>query len=67
MLGSGCDLAFGTSTGALGFRKFPNPRFNRERWLKVNGTLDNWEGFRKRLSSDPGTSDSRVAGRLAWK
>ena len=58
---STCDLAFGTSTGALGFRKFPNPRFNRDRWLKVNGTLDNWEGFRKRLSSEAGTTDSRVS------
>ena len=25
---SACDLRFGTSTGALGFRKFPNPRFD---------------------------------------
>ena len=25
---SACGLAFGTSTGALGFRKFPNPRFD---------------------------------------
>jgi hypothetical protein len=31
---SPCDLAFGTSTGALGFRKFPNPRFDRARWLR---------------------------------
>ena len=29
---SPCDLRFGTSTGALGFRKFPNPRFDREAW-----------------------------------
>ena len=27
-----CDLRFGTSTGALGFRKFPNPRFDAARW-----------------------------------
>ena len=25
---SACDLKFGTSTGALGLRKFPNPRFD---------------------------------------
>ncbi|WP_291997301.1 hypothetical protein [Candidatus Accumulibacter sp. ACC012] len=25
---SACDLKFGTSTGALGIRKFPNPRFD---------------------------------------
>jgi len=49
---SSCDLAFGTSTGALGFRKFPNPRFDKERWLKVNQTLASWEGFSKRLAAD---------------
>ena len=27
-----CLLAFGTSAGALGFRKFPNPRFKKENW-----------------------------------
>jgi hypothetical protein len=31
-----CHLAFGTSTGAIGFRKFPNPRFNKARWEKIN-------------------------------
>lgn len=31
-----CELAFGTSTGAVGFRKFPNPRFNAARWKKMN-------------------------------
>src|SRR5262245_30108152 len=41
---SSCDLAFGTSTGALGFRKFPNPRFDRERWLQVNGSTATWAG-----------------------
>ncbi len=58
---SSCDLAFGTSTGALGLRKFPNPRFNKERWLQVNGSLSSWDGFRKRLSSDPASNDSRVS------
>ncbi len=61
---SSCDLAFGTSTGALGFRKFPNPRFDKDRWLKLNGSLASWEGFRKRLSNDPKNSDSAVS-RLA--
>lgn len=43
---SACDLRFGTSTGALGIRKFPNPRFNIEKWLKVNGNdRSTWEGF----------------------
>jgi mono/diheme cytochrome c family protein len=57
---SSCDLAFGTSTGALGYRKFPNPRFDRARWQKVNGGLASWEGFAKTLSSDPKSADSRV-------
>ncbi len=57
---SSCDLAFGTSTGALGYRKFPNPRFDRERWLEVNGNLASWDGFRQVLSDDPNSSDSRV-------
>jgi hypothetical protein len=59
-----CDLAFGTSTGALGIRKFPNPRFDRERWIKVNGSTGNWAGYNKRLSADPKSSDSAVT-RLA--
>ncbi|MBL8444032.1 MAG: cytochrome c, partial [Zoogloeaceae bacterium] len=29
---SACDLHFGTSTGAMGIRKFPNPRFDPEKW-----------------------------------
>ena len=61
---SSCDLAFGTSTGALGIRKFPNPRFDKARWLKVNGNLASWEGYRGRLSNDPRTSDSAL-NRLA--
>ena len=40
---SACDLAFGTSTGALGFRKFPNPRFDAEKWRKINGALGDLE------------------------
>ncbi|MBA3966187.1 MAG: cytochrome c [Nitrospirales bacterium] len=46
---SSCDLAFGTSTGALGFRKFPNPRFDRETWVNVNGRPGTWEGYQRRL------------------
>ena len=57
---SACDLAFGTSTGALGFRKFPNPRFDKERWLKVNGSLASWDGYRGPLSNDPRLSDSKL-------
>ncbi len=57
---SACDLRFGTSTGALGLRKFPNPRFDLEQWLKVNGSRDNWDGYANPLSDDPGNGDSRV-------
>ena len=43
---SPCDLEFGTSTGALGLRKFPNPKFDKAKWLKINdGRLDNWDGY----------------------
>jgi hypothetical protein len=61
---SSCDLAFGTSTGALGFRKFPNPRFDRARWLKINGSPASWEGMRARVAADPNNADSNVS-RLA--
>ncbi len=61
---SSCDLAFGTSSGALGVRKFPNPRFDKEKWVKVNGSLGNWDGYNKALASDSKNSDSRVS-RLA--
>jgi len=50
-----CDLEFGTSTGALGFRKFPNPRFDIEKWRQVNdGRLDTWNGYRRRRPAAPG-------------
>lgn len=55
-----CNLAFGTSAGALGFRKFPNPRFDAAAWNKLNGSLATWEGYDRRLSDDPKRSDSRV-------
>jgi hypothetical protein len=57
---SACDLRFGTSTGALGLRKFPNPRFDAERWRKLNGSLATWEGYGKFLSRDTGSGDSRT-------
>ncbi len=59
---SPCDLKFGTSTGALGIRKFPNPRFNADLWKQVNGTLASWEGFRRRAGDKTGVpSDARVS------
>ena len=53
-----CHLAFGTSTGAMGLRKFPNPRFDADAWRKLNGgKLGTWEGFARRMSEDAGVSD----------
>jgi hypothetical protein len=55
---SSCDLEFGTSTGVIGFRKFPNPKFNKQEWARLNkGRLDTWAGYSQMLrltgSSDP--------------
>ena len=49
---SACDLAFGTSTGAIGFRKFPNPRFDKARWIEINGNLASWDGYRLPVSKE---------------
>ncbi len=49
---SPCDLEFGTSSGAMGIRKFPNPRFNPDSWRKVNGGLDTWKGFNAVVKPD---------------
>lgn len=59
---SPCDLRFGTSTGALGFRKFPNPRFDAAKWDKLNGGRATWNGF-ARFMGGPGRpeSDARVS------
>ena len=29
----------------MGIRKFPNPRFELEKWRKLNGGLSTWNGF----------------------
>ncbi len=55
-----CDLRFGTSTGALGLRKFPNPRFDAEKWRKLNGTSASWEGYAKFIAGDDGSGNSRT-------
>jgi hypothetical protein len=57
---SSCDLRFGTSTGALGLRKFPNPRFDVKKWESLNGSRASWEDYRKFLSNDPANPDSRT-------
>jgi hypothetical protein len=61
---SACDLAFGTSTGAIGFRKFPNPRFDRSRWIALNGSLAGWGGYRVPLPKQSGMGSSEFS-RLA--
>jgi hypothetical protein len=59
---SACDLKFGTSTGALGFRKFPNPRFEASKWRQVNGgSSATWDGFRKTMRDTGVPSDERVS------
>jgi hypothetical protein len=45
-----CNLKFGTSTGAMGLRKFPNPRFDEAKWRALNdGDLGSWAGYDKKL------------------
>ncbi len=53
-----CHLAFGTSTGAMGLRKFPNPRFDADAWRRANGgKLGSWEGFARRMANERELSD----------
>jgi hypothetical protein len=66
---SACDLKFGTSTGALGFRKFPNPKFDKAAWAKVNGNLSSWQGYNAKVadkskSADGSKSNEASATRL---
>jgi len=59
---SPCDLRFGTSTGALGLRKFPNPNFDAAKWRQVNGSEWGWQGFDKTMHGQTGVpSDARVS------
>ena len=57
---SACDLKFGTSTGILGLRKFPNPRFDAAKWAKLNGSPASWEAYRRPMSEKPESADSRA-------
>ncbi len=54
---SACDLRFGTSTGILGLRKFPNPRFDAAAWDKLNGSRATWDGYRAALAKSQANSD----------
>jgi hypothetical protein len=59
---SACDLRFGTSTGALGLRKFPNPNFDAEKWRALNGGSSTWQGYDQPMSVKSGVpSDERVS------
>ncbi len=59
---SACDLKFGTSTGALGLRKFPNPRFDAAKWQALNGGNASWAGFAASKAAATGIeSDQRVS------
>ncbi len=40
-----CELQFGTSAGAVGYRKFPNPQFNPLRWQAIGG----WQGYSEKM------------------
>ena len=62
---SACDLRFGTSTGALGFRKFPNPRFDAVQWSKLNGRAGTWAGFDKRMIEQTKVPSDERASKLA--
>jgi len=44
-----CDLEFGMSAGAVGFRKFPNPKFDEKKWIAYNKSKTNWAKFNSRL------------------
>ena len=56
-----CDLRFGTSTGILGLRKFPNPRFDAAKWDKLNGSRATWDGYRASLSLGTASPNSRTS------
>jgi hypothetical protein len=40
-----CFLEFGTSSGTMQLRKFPNPRFDSQQWAAIGG----WPGYSTRL------------------
>ena len=49
---SACDLEFGTSTGVMGLRKFPNPKFDRARWREAERLrLGTWKRLRDASST----------------
>jgi hypothetical protein len=57
---SACDLRFGTSTGALGLRKFPNPRFDAAKWEALNKGRASWDRYRELLNHRSASADAPV-------
>lgn len=58
-----CGLEFGTSAGALGFRKFPNPKFDPATWERYTENGFEWYGT-KALGADKKTREMAQAKRL---
>lgn len=56
-----CDLKFGTSTGVMGLRKFPNSRFDADKWRTLNGSLGTWKKYGERLREGTEYADSRAS------
>ena len=49
-----CNLAYGNSAGAVGFRKFPNPRFDIGKWNAMGGSeLSKWQKIMEDHSVEP--------------
>ena len=57
---SACDLRFGTSTGALGLRKFPNPRFDAGEVAQAQRLARDLGRLSRILSGDKGDGDART-------
>ena len=73
---SACDLAFGTSTGAMGFRKFPNPRIRsptlagRDGLARIVGGLRQaarHHGIRSESQPAAGRLDRAAVSSSAWR
>lgn len=56
-----CQLKFGTSTGAVGFRKFPNPEFNAKRWQKIGG----YQGYSEQMIREGANNSIQPPFRVA--
>ena len=57
-----CHLAYGTSTGVVGFRKFPNPRFNAKRWASLGQGDAAWDKWETEREFDPSYEPPYLVG-----